>query len=238
MRIAKYLAQAGIASRRQAEVMVTQGRIKLNGAVISELYTSIDPDTDVVELDGHVLAIQKPVYILLNKPAGFICTVSDPQGRPTIMELVKDVEQRIFPVGRLDYDTEGLILLTNDGEFANVIIHPRYKIDKTYQATVRGEIKDQALAKLRQGVELEDGVTAPARVELINRNYRQSIVRLTIHEGRKRQVRRMLTAVGYPVLNLKRISLGFLTLQGLQSGAYRNLQAEEIEGLKTLALKT
>lgn len=236
MRLAKYLAQAGIASRRQAEELIAQKRVKLNGAVVTDLTIPVEPQSDRIEFDNQLVRIEEPVYILLYKPAGFICTVNDPQGRATVLELVKAVKERIYPVGRLDYDTEGLLLLTNDGEFTNLIIHPRYKINKKYEVLVQGYIKDSDLNSLRTGVKLEDGITAPAAVQLIKRNKSSSIIEMTIHEGRKRQVKRMCKEVGHPVIHLKRTGLGFLTLDGLEAGQYRCLLPNEVLLLQELAL--
>jgi 23S rRNA pseudouridine2605 synthase len=235
LRLAKYLAHAGIASRRQAEVLITQGRVRINGCVVREAATKVDPQSDCIEFDGHSVVEEDPVYILLYKPAGFISTVYDPQGRSTVLELAAEVKERIYPVGRLDYDTEGILLLTNDGQFSNLIIHPRYKIDKKYQAWVTGFIKDDELRTLREGVELEDGVTAPADVHVIERDDRTSMIEMTIHEGRKRQVKRMCAAVGHPVISLQRTGVGVLTLEGLDKGQYRFLRQEEVELLKAMA---
>lgn len=236
MRIAKYLAQTGIASRRHAEEYIAEGRVRLNGMVVSEMSTLVDPQTDRIEFDGRPVQAETPVYILLHKPPGYIASASDPQGRATVLELVGDVKQRIYPVGRLDYDTSGLLLLTNDGEFTNLMIHPRFKIDKEYQACVSGRIMDQELQILRQGVVLADGLTAPAQVRLIRRDAQASVIRMTIHEGRNRQIKRMCAAIGHPLLRLSRIGLGFLSLEELGSGQYRNLHLDEVERLKALAL--
>lgn len=236
MRLAKYLAQAGIASRRQAEELIAQKRVKLNGSVVTDLTTPVEPQSDRIEFDNQLVRIEESVYILLYKPAGFICTVNDPQGRATVLELVKAVRERIYPVGRLDYDTEGLLLLTNDGQFTNHIIHPRYKIDKKYEVLVQGNIKDSELNILRTGVKLEDGITAPAAVQLTRRDASSSIIEMTIHEGRKRQVKRMCKAVGHPVIRLKRTALGFLTLEGLEPGQYRYLLQNEVVHLQAMAL--
>jgi 23S rRNA pseudouridine2605 synthase len=236
LRLAKYLAQTGIASRRQAEEYIVEGRVKLNGTVVTERFTLVDPQADLIEFDGQLVKVETPVYILLHKPPGYITSASDPQGRSTVLELVGNIEQRIYPVGRLDYDTSGLLLLTNDGEFTNLMIHPRYKIEKKYEACVTGRLKDQELQILRQGVVLADGITAPAQVKLIKRDARASLIQLTIHEGRNRQVKRMVAAVGHPLISLKRVGLGFLSLEDLGSGQYRYLHPDEVEHLKNLAL--
>lgn len=238
MKLAKYLAQAGIASRRQAEEIIRKGRIKINGAIVTELATLVDSQLDVIEFDGKLVGAEQQVYILLNKPPGYISAVNDPRGRPTVLELAGDIKERIYPVGRLDYDTEGLLLLTNDGHFTNLMIHPRYKIDKKYEACLVGRIKDNELRTLRDGVELEDGMTAPAGVRLISRNDRNSIIELLIHEGRKRQIKRMCGASGHPVINLKRVAFAFLTLEGVARGHYRYLQQDEVTRLQAMALGT
>lgn len=236
MRIAKYLAQAGIASRRQAEGLIVQGRVKLNGSVVTDLATLVEPQSDRVEFDNVPVMVEEPVYIMLYKPSGFICTLNDPQGRPTVLELITDIKERIYPVGRLDYDTEGLLLLTNNGEFANRIIHPRYKIDKKYEVIVQGNIKDTELNHLRKGVKLEDGMTAPAQVHLLKRDQNNSVIEMIIHEGRKRQVKRMCKAVGHPVKHLKRTALEFLTLGGLKPGEYRYMHQDEVDQLQAIAM--
>ncbi len=237
MRIAKYLAHAGIASRRQAEALIAQGRVKLNGSVVTDMAISVEPLADLVEFDGKPVLPEKPVYIILYKPAGYLCTVDDPQGRATVLELVRTVKERIYPVGRLDYDTEGLLLLTNDGQFTNQIIHPRYKIDKKYLVWVQGSINNHELNRLRNGVQLEDGITAPAAVNLLKGDEHISIIELIIHEGRKRQVKRMCNAVGHRVVRLQRSALEFLTLDGLQPGDFRYLQPDEVNRLQAIAMQ-
>ena len=238
MRLAKYLSHAGIASRRQAEELIKQGRIKLNGCVVQKVATEVEPGLDRIEFDGQLVEAEEPVYILLHKPAGFISSVFDPQGRPTVLDLVADIQQRIYPVGRLDYDTEGLLLLTNDGQFTNLVIHPRYQIEKTYQARVKGVPTEKDLRRLREGVELDDGITSPAEVQMLEQDKRTSLLAITIHEGRKRQVKRMCMAVGHPVVHLKRIGLESLTLEGLTSGEYRFRSKGDVDRLWAIARST
>ncbi len=235
MRLAKYLAHSGIASRRQAEELIAEGRVRINGVEVREITTPINPQTDCIEFDGRLVGVEAAVYVLLNKPAGFISAVRDPQGRSTVIELLRDIKERIYPVGRLDYDTKGLLLLTNDGEFTNLIIHPRYKIDKKYEVVIEGYVNSEDLRRLREGVMLEDGITAPAQVSLIKRDNRSSTIELSIHEGRKRQVKRMCTAIGHPVKSLSRIALGFLSLDGVEPGDYRFLSPDEVDQLKAMA---
>jgi 23S rRNA pseudouridine2605 synthase len=230
MRLAKHLAHAGVASRRAAEVLVGEGRVAVDGEVV------IDPARDVgegsrVEVDGRTLGGAEPrVVYALNKPLGVVSTARDTHGRPTVVELAPaEGLLRLYPVGRLDVDSSGLILLTNDGELANRLTHPRYEVPKTYLARVGGgRVGEDALRALRGGVELDDGVTAPARA----RRVRADLIELTIHEGRNRQVRRMCEAVGHPVLALERAGFGSLRLDGLAPGAHRRLSEAEIARLR------
>jgi len=232
-RLQKYLARAGIASRRRAEELIKNGRVKVNGQTVSEMGIKIDPASDVVTFDDLGTNLQEEkVYLMLNKPARVVTTLEDPQGRCKVTDLIKGVKTRVFPVGRLDYLTEGLLLLTNDGELAYRLTHPKYKVNKVYVATVRGNIDEPALTKLRQGVMLDDGLTMPARVRLLTVENRVSTLEITISEGRNRQVRRMCNTVGYPVASLKRIQFGMLKLQDLESGQYRHLHEKEVAVLK------
>lgn len=236
MRIAKYLAHSGIASRRQCEELIKAGQVKVNGAVITALGTQVNPDVDIIELRGEIITnSQSAVYYLLNKPPGYICSAYDPQGRPTVVDLIKNRGERIYPVGRLDYDTAGLIILTNDGEFANLMVHPRYKIKKTYEAWVKGRVREQELKPLTKGIMLEDGMTAPAEVRLLRIKAQESLIKIVIHEGRKRQVKRMCAAIGHPVIRLERTGFGFLSLDGLKEGQYRFLSNSEVKALKDSA---
>jgi len=233
--LAKYLAEAGVASRRKAEELIMQGRVKINGLVVKEKGCTINPDVDRVEFDGRIISREEKVYILLNKPAGYISSVFDPQGRPTVMELLKDIKLRVYPVGRLDFDTEGLLLLSNDGDFTNLMIHPRYEINKTYQALVKGKPDKKSLQILQEGIQLEDGITAPARVNILKTFQDRTLLEIEIHEGRKRQVKRMCLAVGHPVISLKRTTFGSLKLQGVAPGKYRFLTPSEVNRLKQQA---
>ncbi len=235
MRLAKYLADAGIASRRKAEELISAGRVKVNGLIVKELGCKVDPRNDVVEFNGQKVTSESKVYVLLNKPAGYISSVSDPQGRPTVTNLLKNLTERVYPVGRLDFDTEGLLILTNDGEFTNLMIHPKYEIDKTYEAWVKGVVNEPALEKLRKGILLEDGFTEPAIVDIIQREPEKTLLSIKIHEGRKRQIKRMCAAIKHPVINLKRTQFGFLKMQGLRLGQYRFLTPQEVKGLVKLA---
>jgi 23S rRNA pseudouridine2605 synthase len=225
MRLNAYLARAGIASRRKADELIKQGRVTVNGDP-GQLNTFVGPQ-DRVELDGRPLEPQPLAYVLLHKPAGIVTTASDPQGRPTVVELV-DHPARVVPVGRLDADTTGALLLTNDGDLAHRLAHPRYGVEKVYEAEVEGRPTDDALERLRHGIELEDGPTAPAKARRLG----PSTVELTLHEGRTHQVKRMLEAVGHPVTRLHRSRYAGLTLEGLEPGAWRELEPSEVDQLR------
>lgn len=226
-RLQKVLARAGVASRRVVEDMIVAGRISLNGAVAT-LGDKADPKTDEICVDGVVIStMPDAVTYLLNKPAGIVSTADDPQGRPTVVDLVP-AEPRVHPVGRLDFDTEGLLLLTNDGAMTHRLTHPSHGVEKEYLVHVEGSPKPGALRMLREGVELEDGPTAPAQVALIG----DGVIRLTIHEGRNRQVRRMCAAVGHPVIRLVRTRIGPLADRQLQPGSWRTLTSTEILDLQ------
>ncbi len=235
IRLQKYLASAGVASRRASEKLITEGRICVNDKVVTELGTSINPEEDVVYFDGQrVTAAQSYVYYLLNKPKGYVTTAKDQFNRPTVTDLLKEVSVRIYPIGRLDYNTTGLLLLTNDGDLTLKLTHPKHEIFKTYVATIKGRISESALELLREGVQLEDFLTSPAEVKLIKREEMQSLVEISIREGKYRQVRRMFEAVGFPVEELSRVKIGEITLSGLREGCYRPLTPSEIAYLKEM----
>jgi 23S rRNA pseudouridine2605 synthase len=225
VRLNAYLARAGVASRRRADELIKAGRVRVNGER-GQLNTFVEPG-DSVELDGQPLAQQQLAYLLLHKPAGVVTTARDPHGRPTVVELVP-AEPRVVPVGRLDADTTGALLLTNDGPLAHRLAHPSYEVEKVYEAEVEGEPDDQALARLREGVELDDGRTAPARARLLAPNR----VELAVHEGRKHQVKRMLEAVGHPVVDLHRSRYAGLTVDSLRPGEWRELTTAELDQLR------
>jgi 23S rRNA pseudouridine2605 synthase len=231
MRLNAYLARTGVASRRGADELIKTGRVRVNG-VRGQLNTFVK-EGDVVDLDGRLLVPQQLAYVLLYKPTGVVTTASDPQGRPTVVGLVEH-ESRIVPVGRLDADTTGALLLTNDGELAHRLAHPRYEVEKVYEAEVEGEPSDDALARLADGVELEDGVTAPARVQRLE----SSRIELAIHEGRKHQVKRMFEAVGHPVRRLHRSRYAGLTVEGLEPGAWRELDPGDVDSLRQAILRS
>ncbi|MFV9510727.1 pseudouridine synthase [Tepidibacillus sp. LV47] len=234
-RLQKVIAEAGISSRRKAEQLIINGQVMVNGKIVTTLGVKVDPDRDQIIVNGKkIKSHPKKVVVLLNKPKKVITSMKDPQGRKTVVDLIH-ISERIYPVGRLDYDTEGLLLLTNDGELANRLMHPRYELDKTYEAIVDGNPKEFELERLRKGIQLEDGLTSPAKVEKITINKKnQAKIKITIHEGRNRQVRRMFQAIGYSVIHLKRVQYGFLTLKGVSVGQYRFLNEEEICRLKQL----
>lgn len=234
-RIQKIIAQAGIASRREAERLILAGKVTLNGKVVEELGTKVDTDNDYIKVNGKLITRPEPkTYVMLYKPSGYVTTAKDPEGRPTIMELLQKVKVRVFPVGRLDFDTEGLMLCTNDGELAYNLQHPSHEVPKTYLAKVDGVPTKEEIIRLRQGIRLEDGMTAPARVKIIRKLEANTWVEIIIHEGRNRQVKRMFDAIGHSVIKLKREGFGFLELGDLKPGELRHLTAEEIKKLKEI----
>lgn len=234
-RLQKVIAQAGVASRRKAEDLIRQGRVKVNGEKVTELGTKVS-NHDEIAVDGVPIDKEEPVYFLLYKPQGVISAASDDKGRKVVTDFFDEVEQRLFPIGRLDYETSGLLLLTNDGDFANKLMHPRYEIEKTYIAKITGAMTKDKQRILERGVKLEDGKTAPAKVKLLSadRKKNASVVEMTIHEGRNRQVRRMFEAVGNSVQKLKRERYGFLTLRGLNPGDWRELTPHEVKKLHAM----
>jgi len=237
-RLQKIISAAGITSRRAAEELIAEGRVKVNGKLVTELGTKADASKDHIKVDGKLINPRQPLtYIMLNKPAGFVTTMSDPERRPTVQDLLQGVKVRVYPVGRLDYNTEGLLLMTNDGDFAHLITHPKHEFPKTYLAKVKGVVDEKALNELEQGVYLDDGKTAPAKIKKIRKEEANSWLEITIHEGRKRQVRRMFDRVGHSVIKLKRVRTGTLTLGDLQEGSYRHLTTDEVSALKDLSGK-
>lgn len=231
-RLQKYMASCGVASRRKCEEIIAEGRVKVNGVTVREAGHKIRPRKDRVTVDGReITPANKPVYIMLNKPVGYVSTVKDQFARPTVLDLVRGVKGRIYPVGRLDYDSEGLILLTNDGDFAYGLTHPRHRVDKTYIVEVLGKPSRKEIESIRKGVEIDGRMTSPAdvRVESIQEN--KTTFRVVIHEGRNRQVRRMFDAIGYTVVSLKRTSIGKLQLGTLAPGKWRFLEDREVKDL-------
>lgn len=233
VRLQKYIAMCGKASRRAAEQMIADGRVKVNGKRISEMGVKVEIGADTVSVDGEeISAVKKKYYIMLNKPAGYLSTVSDDFDRPTVIDLLsEEIKTRIFPVGRLDFETEGLLLMTNDGDFAYRVTHPKFELGKTYIATVGSGLTIAGINKLRRGVRLEEFKTSPAEVELLDSDANGAVVKITIHEGKNRQVRRMFEAIGCRVINLRRVSIGKVEIGNLPEGRWRYLTSHEINYL-------
>jgi len=232
-RLQKILSEAGITSRRKAEKLILQGRVSVNGRVVSELGTKAVLGKDEICVDGKAIKPEtEKVVVALFKPRNCVTTLHDPQGRPTVAELVKSISVRVYPVGRLDFDAEGLLLMTNDGELAHRLQHPRYKVPKTYLVKIRGHPLEEALAQLQQGISLEDGITAPAELHVLEDDHEATWLSLTLREGRNHQVKRMCAAVGCPVLKLRRTQIGPIDLGNLRPGRSRRLNAREVRALR------
>ncbi|MBI5810502.1 MAG: rRNA pseudouridine synthase, partial [Deltaproteobacteria bacterium] len=232
-RLQKVIARAGITSRRKAETLILEGRVTVNRQTVVELGTKVDPERDAIKVDGKPITSAGPlVYILLNKPKGYISSLSDPEKRPVVTDLVKRKGVRVYPVGRLDYDAEGVLLLTNDGELSNRLIHPSFSAPKKYLVKVRGVPDERGIKRLQEGVFLEDGRTVPAKAHLIRRTKENSWIELTVFEGRNRLVKRMCQAIGHPVSKLKRVEFAGIRLGILKPGQYRMLNSKEVEGLR------
>ena len=233
VRLQKFLAECGIASRRKCEEFIVEGKVKVNGITVTELGTKVKPGKDVVTFEGKEVALEeeKKVYILLNKPVGYVTTASDERGRPTVMELLEGVKEKVVPVGRLDMFTSGLLLFSNDGEFVYKVTHPKHETTKTYIVKTRGVPTERDLEKLRTGVKIEEYITSPARVELLLKDNTNNISRILIeiHEGRNRQVRKMCEAIGLSVIALKREGVGGLTCEGVERGKWRYLTEDEVK---------
>jgi len=235
-RLQKVMSGMGVASRRASEEMIVAGRVAVNGKIVDTPGLKVDINKDKITIDGQVISTKpRTRYILLYKPAGYITSAKDQKGRRTVLDLLTGVSERVYPVGRLDYATGGLLLLTNDGELTNALLHPSKEVEKTYQAEAEGKISAAKLKILREGVSLTDGITAPAKVRVLEQKERSTILEVTIHEGKNRQVRRMLDAVGHPVIRLKRVRFAFLDLKGLKVGEWRDLTPAEVGRLQSLA---
>jgi 23S rRNA pseudouridine2605 synthase len=231
MRLNKYISNAGLASRRKADELIQEGKVKVNGKTMDQLGYLVSPE-DRVEVNGAIIEpSKKRVYIMLNKPKGYITSVSDEKDRLTVTDLISDVDARLFPVGRLDYNTSGLLILTNDGEFAYQMTHPKYKVEKTYLAKVAGIISDQRLSRLRKGIDIGGFVTSPAKVTVVKQMEKSTLIEIKIYEGRNRQIRKMFAAVGNKVIELQRIGIGELLLGHLKEGHYRKLSKQEVDSL-------
>lgn len=239
IRINKYLSAAGVSSRREADRLIEQGRVKVNGKIVQTLGSKIDENKDRIEVDGKIVeGTQGKIYILLNKPPEFLVTLKDPFQRPTIMDFLPKLKTRIFPVGRLDFDSEGLLLMTNDGELTNRLIHPRYEIKKNYLVKIQGHPEKAQISRLERGIPIDGKKTAPAKISPISSSPKRSLFKVELHEGRKREIRRMFEAIGYHVLLLRRIKFAGLTLDGLNSGDWRYLTDIEVQNLyKKVGLK-
>ena len=237
MRINKYIASCGVASRRKAEEIILDGRVTVNGNLVTELAFNIDEENDIVEIDGEQIGVEKNnVYIVLNKPEGYITTVKDQFDRPSVLDLVKDIDERVYPIGRLDYETSGLLILTNDGDLTYKLTHPKHEVDKTYVALIKGEPTYEELKNFRDGLEIEDYKTAPAKIRIVDKNEEKNYCKceIKIHEGRNRQVRKMCRAINHPVLRLRRAAMGKIVLKDLEVGQYRHLTKEEVAYLKSI----
>lgn len=233
MRLQKFLAHAGVASRRASEELIKQGRVAVNGKIITDMGTSVK-ENDTVAVDGKIISnyeANDKIYIILNKPEGYVSTASDQFGRPTVIDLVSEIKCRLYPVGRLDYDTSGLIILTNDGEFTYRLTHPKHEIDKVYEALVSGVPSKSELEQFKIGLKIDDYVTSPAGIEIIDVKGKDAVIQVTIHEGKNRQVRKMCEAIGHKVLSLKRISIGPIALGDLPAGKWRRLSPDEVKSL-------
>ncbi|HBC30415.1 MAG TPA: pseudouridine synthase [Clostridiales bacterium] len=231
-RLQKYIARCGIASRRKAEEIILQGNVKVNGIIVKELGSKINPEKDVVTVhDKKIHEKEEHIYIKLYKPEGYITTVKDQFNRKTVLDLI-NISERIYPIGRLDYDTSGLLLLTDDGDLANKLMHPKYRIFKTYEVEIKGSISEASINMLRNGVLIDGYKTAPAKVKLINQSQMNTSVQISIHEGKNRQVRKMFKKIGHRVIKLKRISFGNINLGGLSEGQWKYLTDDEVKYLK------
>jgi 23S rRNA pseudouridine2605 synthase len=231
-RIHKIISEMGIASRRKAEDIIKEGRVTVSGRVAT-IGMKADPAREHIKLDGKLLSKREPrVYMMFHKPRNVVTSLHDPQGRPTVKDFLKGVKYRVFPVGRLDFDSEGMLFMTNDGDFAHAVLHPSKKISKTYLVKVKGVLEEEDIAKLRKGIKLKKRMTAPAIIKKTRKTEQNSWLEITIHEGRKRQIRRMLDIIGHPVLKLKRVRIDGIELGGLEPGALRYLTPEEVDMIK------
>jgi len=235
MRLNRYISTSGVTSRRKGESIIRAGRVAVNGEIVTDPARNVNPERDRITLDDvHLVINSKKHYYVLNKPTGVIVSIGDTHGRTTVIDLIDKEIKSVFPVGRLDKNTSGVLLLTDDGDLAHRLTHPSFGVKKVYRAEVAGKINEKDVQKMKEGLTLDDGPTAPAEMEVIECNKNSSIVEITIHQGRKRQVRRMLKHIGHPVRILERISFGGITAHGLSSGAYRPFQDSEVEMLKKI----
>lgn len=237
-RLQKVLARAGVASRRESEKLIATGHIMVNGEVVRELGTKVDPEVDEIRVDTELLkSPARPLTLLVNKPKGYLSTTKDELGRKTVLDLIPETDRRLYPAGRLDEDSEGLLLLTDDGSLTNMVTHPRYGIPKTYDLRIRGRLEGAEVRRVESGVWLAEGRTGPARIRIRKRGRQVSHVEVTLTEGRNRELRRIFAQIGHPVLSLRRIRIGSLTVRGLRIGQHRRLKAKELHELKGMATK-
>ena len=237
MRINKYIALCGVASRRKAEELILAGRVTVNDEVMTELSYKVDEENDIVKVEDKLIKEEnKLVYILLNKPEGYITTVKDQFDRPSVLDLVSDIKERVYPIGRLDYETSGLLLLTNDGDLTYKLTHPKHEVDKTYVARVKGKLTKEEIERFKTGLKIEDYTTAPAKLKVIKYDEQRdsSLLEIKIHEGKNRQVRKMCKAINHPVLRLRRSAMGKIKIGDCEIGKYRYLTEDEIKYLKNL----
>ncbi len=232
VRLQKFIADCGVTSRRKAEMMIREGRVTVNGEVVTELGTKVDPYNDVVMVDGALADLNavEPIYLMLHKPRGYVTTLNDPEGRETVMDLVKEIPERIYPVGRLDYLSEGLLLMTNDGEFANMVMHPKYNVTKVYEVKVFGSVTETILNKLKAGAYLDEGLVKPTSVRVIKQLPTKTWIEFRLNEGKNREIRRLCEAVGLTVDKLKRLAIGNLSVEGVAPGKFRVMSKEQMLG--------
>ncbi|MDD3224390.1 MAG: pseudouridine synthase [Clostridium sp.] len=234
-RLQKFMASCGVASRRSSEKLIKAGKVTVNSNIITELGEKVDPNIDIVCVNGEKIKPEmRNIYILLNKPEGYLCTLKDTRDRKTVLDLTSEINERIFPIGRLDYDTSGLIIMTNDGSIYNKVIHPREKINKIYEACIKGTPTKDEMDKFRTGIDIGDYITAQADIKIMSSNNKTSNVKITIHEGKKRQIRRMCKSIGHHVITLRRVAIGNIVLSNLEKGQFRYLTEKEISYIKNL----
>lgn len=233
-RLQKVMAHAGVASRRKSEEIIAAGRVKVNGEIVTAMGTKVDPQKDTIEVDGEEIEKEKKVYLKLYKPTGYVTTVKDPQGRKTVLDLIEGVDKRIYPAGRLDLDSSGLLLLTNDGDLTHKITHPSHELDKEYEVVINGQLNDQEIKHFKEGIDLQEGRTAPAEIKKVNEDSQNTTYKVIIHEGMNRQIRRMFDVLGYKVVSLIRVRIGSITLGSLKPGEHKALSREEVQDLLRL----
>lgn len=230
IRLQKFIADCGVTSRRKAEHLIIQGRVEVNGQVVTELGTKVNPHNDIIMVDGHLADLNavEPIYLMLHKPRGYVTTLNDPEGRETVMDFVKEISERIYPVGRLDYLSEGLLLMTNDGEFANMVMHPKYNVTKVYEVKVFGSVTETIINKLKAGAYLEEGFVKPTSVRVIKQLPTKTWIEFRLNEGRNREIRRLCEAVGLTVDKLKRLAIGGLSVEGVAPGKFRLMSKQQM----------